>query len=125
MEGIPFSFEIKRDLSILGVVFIFLESLVIDLITKQLAQTFNLDSKTGLFFSAFDQEGKLLASHGVIKTDRTLNTLLQSLYLGILKQLEPQIKSIIFDVVEDLKLQNDPHLLAHLPLQEYGLFLVE
>lgn len=94
-------------------------------IKKQLSTIISLQAKTGLFFSAFDQQGNLLASNGVIKTDRTIDMLLQSFYLGILKKFEPQIKSLIFDVVEDIRLQNDPNVLIKLPLDQYGLFLIE
>ena len=96
--------------------------LVIDKIKTQLSSEISLQTKAGLFFSAFDLKGQLLASNGVMKTDRTI---LQSFYLGILKKFEPQIKSLIFDVVEDIRLQNDPNVLIKLPLDQYGLFLVE
>lgn len=99
--------------------------LVIDKIKTQLSSEISLQTKAGLFFSAFDLKGQLLASNGVMKTDRTIEMLLQSFYLGILKKFEPQIKSLIFDVVEDIRLQNDPNVLIKLPLDQYGLFLVE
>lgn len=91
----------------------------------ELAQQVPLQNKTGAFFSAFDAEGKLLTSNGVIKTDRTLEHLVQSFYFWLLKKIEPQIKSLIFDIVEDIRLQNDPNVLTKLPLEQYGLFLVE
>lgn len=42
-----------------------------------------------------------------------------------MRKIEPQIKSVIFDIVEDIRLQNDPNVLIKLPLEQYGLFLVE
>jgi hypothetical protein len=72
-----------------------------------------------VFFSAFDGEGKLLASNGVIKTDRPLEQILQSFYMGILKKFEPSVKKIIFDFVEEIRLQNDPNVLIKLPLDQY------
>lgn len=98
---------------------------MIEKIKAELSQQISLQNKVGVFFSAFDAQGKLLISNGVIKTDRTLEAILQSFYLGLIKKIEPQIKSLIFDIVEDLRLQNDPNVLVKLPLDQYGLFLVE
>jgi len=98
---------------------------VIEQIKTQLAQSINIQNKTGVFFSAFDGQGKLLASNWVIKTDRPLENIIESFYNGILKKIEWQTKSIIFDIVEEIRLQNDPNVLVKLPLDQYGLFLVE
>ena len=76
--------------------------LVIDKIKTQLSSEISLQTKAGLFFSAFDLKGQLLASNGVMKTDRTIGMLLQSFYLGILKKFEPQIKSLIFELFYSL-----------------------
>lgn len=51
--------------------------------------------------------------------------ILESFYKGILHPLAPQIKRIVFDIVEEIRLQNDPNVLIKLPLEQYGLFLVE
>jgi len=93
--------------------------------TQLTSQWVSLQSKVWVFFSAFDGEGKLLASNGVIKTDRPLEQILQSFYMGILKKFEPSVKKIIFDFVEEIRLQNDPNVLIKLPLDQYWLFLVE
>ncbi len=98
---------------------------MIEQIKTQLSQAINIQNKTGVFFSAFDAQWKLLASNWVIKTDRTLENIIESFYNGILKKIEEQTKSIIFDIVEEIRLQNDPNVLVKLPLDQYGLFLVE
>ncbi len=94
-------------------------------IKTELSQVTSLKNKQGFFFSAFDAQGNLLASNGVIKTDRTLEMILESFYKGLLLPIIPQIKRIIFDIVEEIRLQNDPNVLIKLPLDQYGLFLVE
>lgn len=94
-------------------------------IKDQLAQQTNLDKKVWVFFSAFDANGQLLMSNGVIKTDRPLNNILETFYQGLIQKQESQIKNIVFDIVKDLKLQNDPNVLASIPMQQYGIFLVE
>lgn len=99
--------------------------LVITKIKTELSQVTSLKNKQGFFFSAFDAQGNLLASNGVIKTDRTLEMILESFYKGLLLPIIPQIKRIIFDIVEEIRLQNDPNVLIKLPLDQYGLFLVE
>ena len=58
---------------------------MIEQIKAQLSQSINLQDKTGVFFSAFDAQGQLLASNWVIKTDRTLENILQSFYNGIIQ----------------------------------------
>ena len=98
---------------------------MLEQIKTQLSQSINLQSKTGVFFSAFDANGMLLASNWVIKTDRPLETILQSFYNWIIKKIEEQVKSIIFDIVEEVRLQQDPNVIKKVPLDQYGLFLVE
>ena len=60
-----------------------------------------------------------------MKTDRSIEQLIESFYQGILKKRESEIKSLIFDIVDQLQLQNDPNTLVKLSMKERGLFLVE
>ena len=98
---------------------------MIEKIKIQIAQILPLTSKVWLFVSAFDENGKLITSNGVMKTDRSIEQLIESFYHGILKKRENQIKSLIFDIVDQLQLQNDPNTLVKLSMKERGLFLVE
>ena len=54
-----------------------------------------------------------------------MENILQSFYNGILKKIEQQTKSIIFDIVEEIRQQNDPNTLKTIPLDQYWLFVVE
>lgn len=94
-------------------------------IKTELAQAIALKNKQGIFFSAFDAEGKLLASNGVIKTDRSLEIIIESFYKGLMAPIASKIKRIIFDIVEEIRLENDPNVLVKVPLDQYGIFLVE
>lgn len=99
---------------------------MLEQITTQLtAQSVNLQSKTWVFFSAFDEKGDLLASNGVIRTDRTLENIIQSFYTWILKKIELEVKSIIFDIVGEIRLERDINVLKQTPLDQYGIFIVE
>lgn len=98
---------------------------MIEKIKTALSQQVSLQSKSGLFFSAFDRNGGFLASHGVVKTDRILDQLLQNFYQWILQKLEPQIGALVFDIVEEVRLQNDPNVLVKLSMKEWGIFLVQ
>ena len=60
-----------------------------------------------------------------MKTDRSIEQLIESFYQGILKKKESEIKSLIFDIVDQLQLQNDPNILVKLSMKERGTFLVE
>jgi len=59
---------------------------VIDKIKIQLSSEISLQTKAGLFFSAFDSAGQLLAANGVIKTDRAVELLVDSFCTGILNK---------------------------------------
>ena len=60
-----------------------------------------------------------------MKTLRSIEQLIVFFYHVILKIREYQIKSLIFDIVDQLQLQNDPNTLVKLSMKERGLFLVE
>lgn len=98
---------------------------MIEKIKIQIAQIVSLTSKVWLFVSAFDKNGNLIISNGVMKTDRSIEQLIESFYQGILKKKESEIKSLIFDIVDQLQLQNDPNILVRLSMKERGIFLVE
>ena len=98
---------------------------MLEKIKNQIAKVIPLQSKNGLFFSAFDTQGQLLLSNWVIKTDRSIEQLLSSFYQGLLQKSENKIKKLIFDLVQEIKLQNDPNTLVKLSMKERGLFLVQ
>ena len=98
---------------------------MIEKIKIQIAQIVSLTSKVWLFVSAFDKNGNLIISNGVMKTDRSIEQLIESFYQAILKKKESEIKSLIFDIVDQLQLQNDPNILVKLSMKERGIFLVE
>ena len=98
---------------------------MIEKIKIQIAQIVSLTSKVWLFVSALDKNGNLIISNGVMKTDRSIEQLIESFYQGILKKKESEIKSLIFDIVDQLQLQNDPNILVKLSMKERGIFLVE
>ena len=98
---------------------------MIEKIKIQIAQIVSLTSKVWLFVSAFDKNGNLIISNGVMNTDRSIEQLIESFYQGILKKKESEIKSLIFDIVDQLQLQNDPNILVKLSMKERGIFLVE
>ncbi|PZM87630.1 MAG: hypothetical protein DLD55_00330 [candidate division SR1 bacterium] len=98
---------------------------MLEQIKAELAKLVPLESKNGLFISGFDAEDKLLFSNGVVKTDRSIETLAQNFYTGIISKQATKIKKLILDVVINIKLENDPNTLIQLPIQERGLFLVQ
>lgn len=93
--------------------------LVIDRIKSEVSQYVALQSKTGVFLSAFGKDGELLLSHGVVRTNRTLEMILQSFYTAFLQKIEAQVTTVILDIVQDVRLQNDPNVLVKLPLDQY------
>lgn len=93
--------------------------LVIDRIKSEVSQYVALQSKSGVFLSAFGKDGKFLLSHGVVRTNRTLEMILQSFYTAFLQKIEAQVTTVILDIVQDVRLQNDPNVLVKLPLDQY------
>lgn len=98
---------------------------MLEKIKAELAKLVPLESKNWLFISGFDAEDKLLFSNGVVKTDRSIETLAQNFYTGIISKQATKIKKLILDVVINIKLENDPNTLIQLPIQERWLFLVQ
>ena len=90
----------------------------------QIAQIVSLTSKVWLFVSAFDKNGNLIISNGVMKTDRSIEQLIESFYQGILKKKESEIK-VWFWYCWSTSIANDPNILVKLSMKERGIFLVE
>lgn len=86
-------------------------------------KTFGPKDCMGVFFSAFDAQGKLLLSHGVLETDKTLDSLLDLFYNGMLKNIEPRISGIVFDFVTNLTSQQDLNIFLQMSPKDTGVVL--
>ncbi|GHV22814.1 hypothetical protein FACS189428_5440 [Clostridia bacterium] len=96
---------------------------MIEEIKKLIYTRFPAEESRGVFFSLFDEKGKLLESHGVIETDKPLDALIDLLYTGIIKKSELQVKNAVFDIVVSLTPQQDVSAFLQLSPKEYGILL--
>lgn len=96
---------------------------MLERIKEQLFQQVLPTSIGGLFLSAFDKEGKLLSSHGSVKTDKPMSTLVELLYNAFLTQ-QTQTHLLVMDVVQDLKETSDITEFLKLSPKEYGVLVV-
>jgi len=97
---------------------------VLEQIKAELAKHYKLEEKKWLFFSIFDINGKILASHGTIKTDKTINQLTDLIYNGLLAKHEHTTKTIVIDIIQSYIQETDINKLLALPTKDYGIFLV-
>ncbi len=97
---------------------------MLEKIKSELAKNCKPEEKKWLFFSLFDKEGKILASHGTVETDKTINELTDLIYNGLLVKHEPTTKTIVIDIIQSYIQETDINKLLSLPTKDYGLFLV-
>jgi len=77
----------------------------------------------GLFFSAFDHQGILIISHGVVSTDKPAEQLINLVYNGIFAPHASKTAMIACDIVTSIKQEdNTDALLAYNP-EQYGLIM--
>ena len=86
-------------------------------------KTFSPKDCMGLFFSAFDANGKGLISNGVLETDKNLEDLLTLFYNGMLKIHESNISGIVFDFVMNITPQQDINAFLQLSPKGNGVIL--
>lgn len=98
-------------------------TIMIEEIKKLIYAKFPADESRGVFFSLFDEKGKLLESHGVIETDKPLDALIDLLYTGIIKKSELQVKNAVFDIVVSLTPQQDVSAFLQLSPKDHGILL--
>lgn len=92
-------------------------------IKVKMFEKYKTDEKIGLFFSLFNDKNELLASNGVITTDKPLEALISLLYHGIVDKY-PTCKHILAEVPVNITLQEDPNKLFSLSVAEYGICLI-
>lgn len=92
-------------------------------IKKLIYSKYGAGDKVWLFFSLFDEKGILLASNGVLETDKPLDALIDILYNGMIKKHELKAKNLVFDLVKSVQAQGDAAAFLKLSPKEYGILL--
>ncbi|MEI7558346.1 MAG: hypothetical protein WCJ45_06130 [bacterium] len=97
---------------------------MLEQIKAELAKHCKPEEKKGLFFSLFDVNGKILASHGTVETDKTINQLTDLIYNGLLATHDHTTKTIVIDIIDSYFQEQDINKALTLPTKDYGIFLV-
>ena len=93
-------------------------------IKAKMFEKYRKDDKIGLFFSLYDDKNTLLASNGVLSTDKPLEELITILYHGIVQKYST-CKHVLAEVPSLLTLQKDASALLNSSVAEYGICLVD
>lgn len=97
---------------------------MIEKIKSELFKQYKNDDIRWLFFSLFDNNNKLLVSNWVIKTDKTLDQLLDTFYSSIISKYSGS-KIIVIDLVKDLIQEIDVNKILQYSMKEYGFCLID
>lgn len=95
----------------------------LEAIKTAIFQTYKKEDQKGMFFSLLDGNQILLASNGVVATDKPLDQLIDILYHGIVdKHLETQ--TVIADIILDIIPQTDVAALLSLSPTDNGILMI-
>ena len=94
-------------------------------IKKIIYSKYKAEDKIWVFFSLFDDKWNLIASNGVLTTDKTLEEMINILYNWIIKKSEPQTKHIIIDIVNEITEQKDVNAFLQMDPKTNGVLLAE
>jgi hypothetical protein len=97
---------------------------MLEQIKAELAKYCKPEEKKGLFFSLFDVNNKILASHGTIETNKNINQLTDLIYNGLLAKHEHTTKTVVIDIIQSYIQETDVNKLLTLPTKDYGIFLI-
>ncbi len=92
---------------------------MLEQIKLELSKHCKPEDKKGLFFSLFDVNGKFLASHGTVKTDKNINQLTDLIYNGLLAKHEHTTKTVVIDIIQSYIQETDVNKLLTLPTKNY------
>ena len=94
-------------------------------IKKLIYSKYKPEDKIWLFFSLFDEKWTLLASNGVLNSDKTLEDSINLLYNWIIKKQEWKTKHIIIDVVNEVTEQKDVNAFLQMDPKTNWVLLAE
>ena len=87
-------------------------------------KSYKAEDQKCIFLSLFDGNKNLLASNGVISTDKPLGQIIDILYNGIVAK-HPETTTIVADIVTEITPQTDVATLLGLSTAENGVVIVD
>ena len=94
-------------------------------IKKLIYTKYKAEDKIWVFFSLFDDKWNLIASNGVLTTDKTLEEMINILYNWIIKKEEAKTKHIIIDIVNQITEQKDVNAFLQMDPKTNWVLLAE
>ena len=92
-------------------------------IKKMVMASYPAQENKGVFLSLFDVQGKLILSNGVVKSAKSLEITIETLYHGLVEKNVDSLHQLYVDVVTLVREENDMQKLFQIPLKDYGLVL--
>ncbi len=96
---------------------------MIEKIKSELFKKYKNDEKRGMFFSLFDAKNNLLFSNGVLKTDKSMDKLVDTLYYGLMDKIS-WVKNIVVDVVLSYQQETDLNKLLSYSIKGFWFCLI-
>ena len=90
----------------------------------EVLKKYKAEDQKCIFLSLFDGNKNLLASNGVISTDKPLGQIIDILYNGIVAK-HPETTTIVADIVTEITPQTDVATLLGLSTAENGVVIVD
>ena len=94
-------------------------------IKKLIYTKYKAEDKTWVFFSLFDDKWNLIASNGVLTTDKTLEEIINILYNWIIKKEEAKAKHVVIDIVNKITEQKDVNVFLQMDPKTNWVLLAE
>lgn len=94
-------------------------------IKKIIYNKYKSEDKIWVFFSIFDDKWNLIASNGVLTTDKTLEEMINILYNWIIKKEEAKAKHVIIDIVNQITEQKDVNVFLQMDPKTNWVLLAE
>ena len=96
---------------------------MLETIKARIFEKYKKEDNKGIFFSLLDKDGVLLASTGVLDTDKPLGELVDIVYAGLLDK-EKNVVTVVVDVVTSVEQETDMKKMLWLSTKEYGVFII-
>jgi hypothetical protein len=71
-----------------------------------------------------DANNAILASNGVVQTDKPLDQLIDILYHGIVEKY-PTAKTVVAEIIQELMPQTDVPALMNISVADNGIFMID
>ena len=94
-------------------------------IKKLIYTKYKAEDKIWVFFSLFDDKWNLIASNGVLTTDKTLEEMINILYNWIIKKEEAKAKHVVIDIVNKITEQKDVNVFLQMDPKTNWVLLAE